>query len=243
MADRWIKGEALTASKLNNTVDDLNSINRASPSGVQDGVPRFSRQCFIRITEATPVTGLSLIFKQWTYKCQILRFTNHLGYTFDLDSAEPSTGLVVDTSLSTPTAGNVVAYNIYEDDGSAQFQVPTGTRCRGNIFFHGQSMVVWFWYQNNSSPFAVQLRKVSGVAGDETTSCTWAYDCLAIRNDHYSLDEVLIAEAIIPSFPRFANTTYTEAPEYSIGLGCWNKDGIFKLLIAFEEAPQSQACT
>jgi len=243
MAERWIKGEPLTADKLNNTVDDVNSINRASPSGVQDGTPRFYKQAFIRITEATPADLSNIIFKQWTYKCQILRFTNHLGYTSDLDFPEPSTGLVLDTSLSTPSSGNVLAFNISEDDGSAQFHVPTGTRCRGNIFYHQNSMVVWFWYQNTQSPFTVQLRKVSGVAGDSGTTCTWAYDCFAIRNDHYSQDEVLIAEAVIPSTPRYQNTTYTEAPEYSIGLGCWNRDGVFKLLIAFEEAPQSQACT
>jgi hypothetical protein len=235
MAQRWIKGEPITAVKLNDTVDHLNSVI-TSTSGVTDGNPRFDKQCFIEIQNSTLETNADTTLKRYIYKCKVLRFTGHLGYT---DSSDK--GLETDTSF-TSVDNFVTAYNVFEDNDFAQFPVPNGTRCPARLFYQQGYIQVWFWFHNTTHPFIVRVKKVSGVAGSSSTNCTYAYDCYTLRDDRLTTDEIVLKTAASPTIPRFSNTTYTYAPDYSLALACWNESGVFKLLQIYEEVPQSQAC-
>lgn len=227
MIKEWQRGQTLTASKLNETVTAVNSILPQSP-GVQDGIPRIHTQVFIKITEAEPVTEPETF--QWNYKCTVLNQIGIKGYTTD------------EHEVWSARAANIEAFNVFEDSQKSHFPVPVNTICRGNIYYAENRMYVWFWYQNTMSPFMCKVRKVSGVAGSDSTNCTWAYD---VYDVHDAPDESVVepmATAKQPYKTRFTNTSYTFAPPDSLAIACRNKLGEFILLECFQEVPDQDAC-
>lgn len=104
--------------------------------------------------------------------------------------------------------------------------------------FSGQLKYVCVGLNINRLPFLVMVKKVSGVAGDSTTDCTWAYD---IFHPGEGVAGTAIATALTPYKPRYPKTTYTAASNDTYGLAMFTGTA-YLLLEVYKEYPASSAC-
>ncbi len=90
----------------------------------------------------------------------------------------------------------------------------------------------------SSDLFIVPVKKDGGVAGDDTTDCTFTYSIY--RLDDTELSDAL-AEALAPKRKRLPLTTYIAAADSTWGLATFRGDA-WSLLDVYEELPDTSVC-
>ncbi len=99
-------------------------------------------------------------------------------------------------------------------------------------------IVTWSFTLGHATPFACLVRQDGGVAGDDTTNCTFTYELL-------TFDNVTIATGKTPFRPRYPKTTYIKAPDFSVGRVEWFGafgGGQVELEDTLEEIEDTSAC-